>query len=182
MPRPSIPLLLIGLLVSGVLAACGDDDGPRITTEAITPASPETADIGTLTVAIEDWEGVEGYRLFATVWSGRYDELVGGVFWTHVDSDPFTAEDVVHPVADGNEAGFEDDYAWDETATLEPGMYSIDLYANPVELAPFGSHLPAEPIERRCLLDVEIEAGSATTVVVTDIPSGEVEICPGFDS
>ena len=108
-----ISRLLAGLLLLGVLAACNDG----------------AAATGTIKISVQDWSGVYGYRLLAGVWddSPGARDLVGGAFWTMVDSDPFSTEDVVHPPylgddepddGDGWGAG---DYLWDETARLEPG-------------------------------------------------------------
>ncbi|NNC40834.1 MAG: hypothetical protein HKN95_09090, partial [Acidimicrobiia bacterium] len=119
---------------------------------------------GTITISIDGWEGVEGYRLLAVVSSES--DLVGGAFWTIIDSDPYTRTDMVHPPFDGEdppgveyETWGDGDYSWDKTAMLEPGTYQIDFLANPDELAPYGSHLPASPIERECSIAVEVAAG-----------------------
>jgi ketosteroid isomerase-like protein len=143
------------------------------TPEATTTAgSSETVAAGTITISVEGWSGVEGYRLLAGVWDGS--DIVGGAFWTHIDSDPFSGEDVVHPpaLADGGfESWGEGDYVWEDTARLEPGTYRIDLWANPGELEPYGSHVPTSP-ERTCWVDVVVSAGEVSTVVITDIPVG----------
>jgi hypothetical protein len=129
---------------------------------------------------------VEGYRLLAAVSCDA--DLVGGAFWTLVDSDPFSSEDLIHPPFDGGdppgveyESWGEDDYLWDETAQLEPGTCEVTFWANPGELAPYGSYIPAEPIERRCWVDVEVRAGETSTVVITDIPVGDGP-CPAAGS
>jgi len=137
---------------------------------------------GTISISVQGWSDVEGYRLLAGVWTEDYDPedpqtgpLVGGAFWTIIDSDPFSGEDVVHPPAIPN-TGSEvrswgaEDYLWAETAELEPGSYRIDFWANPGELAPYGSHIPAEPIERHCSVSVEVRAGESTPVVISGIP------------
>ena len=134
-------------------------------------------DTGTMTISFQDWSGVEGYRLLAGVSSAADDELVGGAFWTHVDSDPFSGEDEVHPVAFavGNADARDwaaDDYRWDDVARFEAGRYRIDVWANPGELAPYGSHIPAGSIERQCWIDdVEVRAGEVVTVTITDVPA-----------
>lgn len=130
---------------------------------------------GTISISVQGWSGVQGYRLLAVVWSADYTDLVGGAFWTFIDSDPFSGEDVVHPPAipnprSGVRSWGSEDYLWAETAELEPGTYRIDFWANPGELAPYGSHIPAEPIERRCSVDVEVRAGESTLVVISGIP------------
>jgi hypothetical protein len=157
-------VLAVGLIALG---ACGDDDDA---------ASPDT---GTIKIVVEDWEGVEGYRLLAG-FNG------GGAFWTIIDSDPWSGEDVVHPPywGEGEYDGGRDDgwgagdYMWDQTAQLEPGSYSIQFWANPGELAPYGSHIPAEPIERGCSVEVEVAAGETATVVISDIPPSGGDTCP----
>jgi hypothetical protein len=132
---------------------------------------------GTIELSVRDWSGVEGYRLLAVV--GCDSELVGGAFWTIIDSDPFSGEDVVHPPFGGEdppgveyESWGEGDYLWDETAQFEPGTCEVTFWANPGELAPYGSHIPAGPIERTCSVDVEVVAGEVSTLVITDIPVG----------
>ena len=67
----------------------------------------------------------------------------------------------------------EGDYLWDETAQLESGCYLLEFWANPGELAPYGSHIPASPIERTCRVEVEVTAGETSTVVISDIPVGD---------
>jgi hypothetical protein len=138
---------------------------------------------GIIKISVEDWTGVEGYRLLAVVWTEDFDPddsstgpLVGGAFWTMIDRDSFSGEDVVHPLAwpnprSGVRSWGAEDYLWTETAQFEPGTYRIEFYANPGELKPYGSHLPAEPIERRCVVEVEVEAGETSTVVISSIPT-----------
>lgn len=196
----------IVLAVVLVAASCGDDDDEANTstttteaaaTDLTSPTEPlETTATGTINLSVQDWAGVSGYRLLAGVRTGGdAGEIVGGAFWTIIDSDPFSGEDVVHPAyhgdvePEGAETWAEGDYLWDETALLEPGTYVIDFWANPGELAPYGSHLPAEPIERRCWVEVRVEAGEASTVILSEIPapatsSGapEFERCPMVDS
>lgn len=149
-------------------------DGGPCTTD------PATAVTGTVTIELGGVAGLEGYRLLAGVWSETVDPpLVGAAFWTIIDSDLFSDSDRVHPPIYPNPdteiadvLGWAvDDYFWGETAQLEPGRYQIDLWANPGELAPYGSHIPASPIERTCTLDVDVTAGQNTTVVITGIPA-----------
>ena len=132
---------------------------------------------GTITISIDGWEGVEGYRLLAGV--GCDSGQGGGAFWTIIDSGAYSGEDVVHPMFSGEdqpdveyESWGEGDYLWDETAQFEPGTCEITFWANPGELAPYGSHVPAGAIERTCTVDVEVFAGEVSTVVITDIPVG----------
>jgi hypothetical protein len=149
------------------------DDGPC-------PTDPATAVTGTVTIELDALSGMKGYRLLAGVWSETADPpLVGAAFWTTIDTDLFSDTDLVHPpifpnprAEDPNLDGWgAEDYFWGETAQLEPGRYRIDLWANPGELAPYGSHIPASPIERTCTLDVDVTAGQNTTVVITGIPA-----------
>lgn len=150
---------------------------------ACDPASP-TADAKPIIISIDDWAGVAGYRLLAGVFAEPRGDLVGGAFWTIVDGDPFSITDVVHPPllpnprTDAGSWGAED-YAWDETALFEPGRYRIVFWANPGELAPYGSHLPGGPIERTCEVDFDFEADEfgAPMISISDIPVGSGE-CP----
>ncbi len=144
------------------------------------PTDPATAVTGTITITLEGISGLQGHRLLAGVWSETADDpLVGGAFWTIIDSDPFTDTDFVHPPIVPNprsedweiEGWGADDYFWGQTAQLAPGRYQINVWANPGELAPYGSHIPASPIERTCTLDVDVTAGQNTTVVITGIPA-----------
>ena len=148
-------------------------DGRPCTTD------PETAVTGTVTIELDALSGMEGDRILAVVWSEVSDpSLVGGAFWTIVNTDPFSDKDRVHPPIFPNpdtEAGevegwAADDYFWSEAAQLAPGRYQIDIFANPDELKPFGSHIPASPIERSCSIDVDVTAGQNTTIVITDVP------------
>ena len=150
------------------------DDGGPCTTD------PATAVTGTVTIELDGVSGLKGHRLLAGVWSEAADPpLVGAAFWTIIDSDVFSDSDNVHPPIYPNPdtdiadvLGWAiDDYHWDSVAQLEPGRYQIDLWANPGELAPYGSHIPASPIERTCTLDVDVTAGQNTTVVITGIPA-----------
>ena len=133
---------------------------------------PDVATTGTIEITIQDWAGVEGYRLLAVAFGE--DELAGGAFWTIIDSDPFSGSDVVHPPNDGDgesnaEAWGDDDYVWNETAMLEPGTYSLTFAANPGELAPYGSHLPAAGYELGCMASVDVVAGEVTELVVSGV-------------
>lgn len=142
----------------------------------------------TITLSIDGWEGVEGYRLLAVVSSSEgYNELVGGAFWTMIDSDPYWGTDFVHPANWREEPPWvlsenwgEGAYLWDETAGLESGMYRIHFLANPGKLAPYNKNIPAEPIERYCSLDVEVSSGIDTTVSISGIPTaGSASDCLG---
>jgi hypothetical protein len=138
-------------------------------------------------IAVQDWPDVAGYRLLAVVWDQRFQgDLVGGAFWTLIDRDPFSGVDVVHPPyrggawdevapSDGWSAG---DYLWEETAWVEPGTYRIDFYANPGELAPYGSYVPAAGAELSCVLDVDVNAGQISTVTISGIPPAGGDQCP----
>lgn len=149
------------------------------TTRTIHP-TPFTQPVpATITLSIDGWEGVEGYRLLTVVSSSDgYNELVGGAFWTMIDSDPYSRTDFVHPPNWRDEPPWvlseswgEGAYLWDETARLEPGMYRIHFLANPGTLAPHNKHIPAEPIERYCSLDIEVTSGRDTTVNISGIPT-----------
>jgi sugar lactone lactonase YvrE len=168
-------------LVNGLDSVEGLAFGPsgtlymsNVGTNQILRLTPPT---GTITISIDGWEGVEGYRLLAGVWDESFN-LVGGAFWTIIDSDPYSATDITHPPFSGDdppgveyETWGEGDYLWDQTALLEPGNYQIDFWANPGELAPYGHALPSSPIERECSVDVEVRAGENTTVVISGIPA-----------
>lgn len=148
-----------------------------------TGPAPPTATSGTITISLQGLSGFEGYQLLAGVWSEVHDpSLVGGAFWTTIDSDPYSTVDVVHPALYPNtrperESWGDDDYAWEETAQLEPGAYRIQLWANPGRLDPYGSHIPGGSVERECTVDVEVIAGESTTLVVADLPV-DVGQCP----
>lgn len=148
------------------------DDGGPCTTD------PATAVTGTLTIEMDGVTGIEGYRLLAGVWTGAADpSLAGAAFWTIIDADPYSDSDLVHPPIFPNpsteaseaEGWAADDYHWSSAAQLEPGTYQIHVWANPGELAPFGSHIPASPIERTCTVEVFVTAGENTTIVITDL-------------
>jgi len=152
-------------------------DGGPCTTD------PATAATGTINLSVEGLSGMEGYRLLAGVWSESQDApLVGASFWTIIDGDPFTDNDSVHPPADPNprtevsevEGWGAEDYLWNLTAQLEPGMYQVTFWANPGELNPYGSHIPASPIERRCDIAVNVAAGYVAEVIVTDMPRADI--------
>jgi hypothetical protein len=53
---------------------------------------------------------------------------------------------------------------------LEPGEYQILFAANPGELAPYSSHIPAAGYERGCSVAVDVVAGEVTELVITEIP------------
>ena len=121
------------------LEACDTSDGRDETAETETLGGPDGA------------EGLDWYRLLAGVWDGP--DIVGGAFWNCVDDDPFSGSHVVHPPNLSDESNLEldagwgaGDYLWDETAALQPGTYQVDLWANPGELRPYGSYIPASPI------------------------------------
>lgn len=155
--------------------------GPALILE---PSQEIGGGTGSLRISIRDWSGVEGYQLLAGVWAQDSDSgdgpLVGGAFWTLIASDPFSAEDVVHPPVDPYENPREldyfswgaEDYLWEERAWLDSGNYRIVFWANPDVLHPYGSHFPGSPIERTCEVDVEVIGGEVTTVVISGVPVG----------
>lgn len=151
---------------------CADGDGEPATTE------------GSIELAVEGWSGVEGYRLLALTWDAK-GELMGGSFWAMVGDDPFTVSDTVHPPYEGDEEAPEGegwgagDYVWDERVRFEPGTYRVEFYAHPGEIPPYGSHIPASPVERRCETQVEVVAGEIATVTISGIRGGTPEgSCP----
>ena len=148
---------------------------------------------GTVSITIEGWEGVEGYRVLAIAGGGDGDlvyMLPGAAFWLDVGSDPFTATDVLHPPAwpsPGLDADdwAADDYLWDLTARINPGRYQLTFSANPGTIDTYGSHIPAGPIERQCTLHIEVRAGETTHVTISGIPPSTedtVEECPVVSS
>lgn len=153
---------------------------PDVTSPLPVHADPEsgTAARGAIVIEVQDWSGVAGYRLLAVVFDQRLQgNLVGGAFWTLIDSDPYSGTDVVHPPylgdawdevphPDGWGAG---DYLWEEAAWLEPGTYRIDLYVRPDELEPYGSHIPSGG--RSGCVVVEVNAGEVSTLTISDVPA-----------
>jgi hypothetical protein len=167
---------------------------PEVTSRPVTGSDAragseisDTAGPGAIVISVRDWPGVDGYRLLAVVFGE--EDLVGGAFWTLIDSDPFSGVDIVHPPYLGD--GWDDephpdgwgagDYLWNRTAWLEPGTYRIDFYANPGELAPYGSHLPSAGAELYCGLEVDVVAGEISTVTIPGIPIGG-DPCEEIDS
>jgi hypothetical protein len=141
------------------------------------PAPPSAS--GTISISVENWSGAEGYELLAGVWDGS--DIVGGALGIRINADPFSGSDVVHPPDwssddsaepdDETRRWFVNDYRWDETARLQPGTYRVEFWANPDELKPYGSMIPTGA-QRTCSVDVEVNAGEATVVVISDIPGG----------
>lgn len=180
-----VPAATLGLVGCRMwITTTGQDQTIRVTdiSDGICDPGSAGADAGPIMISIDDWSGVEGYRLLAGVFSEVSGELVGGAFWTMVDSDPFSITDVVHPPfwgedeAEDYESWGAGDYLWEETALLEPGTYRITFWANPGELKPYGSHIPAG-VGRSCWIDVEVNAGEATTVVISGF-RGNHDECP----
>lgn len=138
-------------------------------------------------------------RVLAVVWSA-HDELnlVGGAFWRL--NDEGNGGDGVHPPDAGDGAGdLEDDSIADqdrdeeprpvadwvdrafvpaETVRLEPGTYTVEVWANPNGLPPSDDpYIPAESAERHCTMEVEVTAGTHLDVFVGDFPTDGGE-CP----
>lgn len=139
-----------------------------------------TPQSGTLAVTLEAVSGLDDHRVLAVVWHPVH-HLVGGAFWVRVDSDPYSASDVMHPISWSDEPSHldevdgwgADDYLWDETATLRPATYRLEVFAHPGELTPYGRLVPADPIDRRCFVDVDVVAGVTTLVTISDIPAAD---------
>ena len=65
-----------------------------------------------------------------------------------------------------------------KTAHIEPGTYTIEVWANPSELTPSTNpSVPADANERNCSVEVEVTAGTHLNVFVNDIPTEGGE-CP----
>lgn len=136
-----------------------------------------------------------GYRILAVVWDGLPDEgnLVGGAFWWM--NDEGNGGDGVHPANQGDDntareiPSDEDEprrvpdwvaraFLPTETVRIEPGTYTIEVWANPSELTPSANpRIPAESAERSCSIEVEITAGRHLDVFIHDIPTDGGE-CP----
>lgn len=142
------------------------------------------------------------YRVLAVVWDGPPDELnmVGGAFWRADDHGH--GGDGVHPPNEGDRdtaVEIEDDSVaggdepdeprrapdWVDRAFLpkeivriEPGTYTIEVWANPGELTPSANpRLPAQTVERNCAIEVEVIAGTHLNVFINGIPTNGGE-CP----
>ena len=147
-------------------------------------------------------EGLQGerpelvdYRVLAVVWDGAPDDgnLVGGAFWWTADEGK--GRDGVHPPNEGDadavgEVPSDDEeprrapdwvnraFLPTETVRIEPGTYSIEVWANPIELTPSAtSGVAAEGAERNCVIEVEVTAGTHQDVFIEDMPTGGGE-CP----
>lgn len=134
------------------------------------------------------------YRVLAVVWDGTPDNpnLVGAGFWWVGDDG--NGGDGIHPPRDGAIEEIEDDggndgdvdaeprrpadwvddaYLLPDTVRIEPGTYTIEVWANPNGLSPSANpYVPAETTERRCSMDVEVTAGSYLNVHIEDYPVG----------
>ena len=142
------------------------------------------------------------YRVLAVVWDGvpGQSRVVGGAFWWM--NDEGNGGNVVHPPNEGggDTAGeIEDDSVAEpdeadeprrapdwitqaflptKTAHIEPGTYTIEVWANPSELTPSTNpSVPADANERNCSVEVEVTAGTHLNVFVNDIPPEGGE-CP----
>ncbi len=135
------------------------------------------------------------YRVLAVVWDSAPDELnlVGGAFWWADDEG--NGRDGIHPPTEsGGETAreVEDDpdraegdeppprapdwvdraFLPTEAVRIEPGIYTIEVWANPSELTPSANpSIPAETAERNCTVEVEVTAGTRTIVSLNDIPN-----------
>lgn len=149
---------------------------------------------GTVFVSHEDGSEspeLSGYRVLALVSEGAAEDLrpLGGAFWWGDDGDG------VHPL---NEAGVDtagelphddeeprDPHDWvtqaflpAETMRIQPGSYTIEVWANPDALTPSADRgVPAEANERNCTIQVDVLAGTHLDVVIDDIPADGGE-CP----
>jgi hypothetical protein len=135
------------------------------------------------------------YRVLAVVWDDAPDEsnLIGGAFWWADDEGH--GGDGVHPPNEGDgdparevrSEGDEPRRAPDwvdraflptEIVRIEPGIYTIEIWANPSELTPSANpRVPAETVERSCSIEVEVTAGAHLNVFISDIPIDGRE-CP----
>lgn len=151
------------------------------------------------------------YQVLAVVWDGYPDEanLIGGASWS-IDEGGNGAG-VVHPLDEGDVAAAGDDeedlqpddpdfsdeppqpgewvsqaFLSARAAQLEPGTYTIEVWANPIELTPSDTPgVPARDAERNCVIDVDVTAGTRLDILIEDIPTGgecphEIESRFGF--
>lgn len=153
---------------------------------------------GIVSVGHEDGEGLPeliDYRVLAVVWDGAPDNLnlVGGAFWWMDDEG--NGGDGVHPPNEGGgdtarklppddaEPRRAADWVTGaflpvETVRIEPGTYTVEVWANPNELTPSANPaIPAEANERNCTMTVEVTAGTHSDVFIKDIPTDGGE-CP----
>lgn len=142
------------LLALGVapLAACGDDD-----------AVPEPAP-GTITVSVDGLEGVEGFGLwsFVTTRNGPVVTFLGSAFYETIDDDPYSAQDVMHPVI--VPTGPASQFVADEVVIFEPGTYYVFVTA--AEDKEGGQ-------QYACETEVKVIEGEAVLVNLSSLPLWE---------
>jgi hypothetical protein len=146
--------------------------------------------------------GFVGYRVLAVAWDNASTDrnLVGGAFWWmgdeghggdglhppsgdstdttgELEDEPATEGDVVAeplPSPDWVDQAF----LTTTNPRIEPGTYTIEVWANPGKLIPSTNpRIPAETNERHCIINVEVTAGTHLNLSINDIPSDDGE-CP----
>lgn len=151
-----------------------------------------TATTGTITVAAQDWVGLEGHEVLVAVvpdddggvrsrWQSSYDNgayyeptFAGSVSWGSIPGDEFSGEAVVRSARpfdwfQGSEESLEQG-----AAQLVPGTYAVALMASgrPDPIPNWADdYMPYAPTVG--FFGAEVTAGESTRVVVPDFP-----ICP----
>jgi hypothetical protein len=188
--RWSTPVIAVGSAIV-VFALFGFMIVLRSGADPDRPTGPAPAP-GTITLVLREWEGMVGYEVLTVVidTDGSRDDspIVGAAGYGIIGTDPFSLTEVAHPPILGADAEgttwpdwATDDYVWDETAIFGPGEYRVEIVANPGQLTPYGSHVPATGAERRCVAIVEMAEGSAVVIEFStppvDTPFADVTSC-----
>ncbi|WP_448809764.1 hypothetical protein [Agromyces bauzanensis] len=107
------------------------------------PANEPQAGHAAVVVTVHDVVGIAGGGLAGVLYEGRemlHERAVGG-FGVGVDSDPFSITTTVKEPGRAFYGIFP--YVSDETLLLEPGAYSLFVWADESPLTPYGRWAPA---------------------------------------
>lgn len=159
---------------AGPTAEPGPTDGPDTTDVAPSPTLPSRspAEGVVLTATVHDVVGLDGGWLAGILYEGvemLEDDAVGG-FGTRIDADPFSTTTTVNtpylfaPVFPN---------VSDEPLLLEPGTYTLSIWADEVELTAFNRWTPGLTGEEGgiyvCSTTVEV-AESDVSVSISGVP------------
>lgn len=152
--RAFAPLLVVTL----ILAGCSSDN--------------EASPVGAVEVTVQDLEGLEGGQVAGVLYQGEGLEMpdtrVIGGFGVSIDADPFSTTEWVRVGQDStSESSGLFPYVTDDILSVEPGSYTLMLWAADSAIGPYSRWVPGGPDSLiGCSTIFEAEEGQSASVTI----------------
>jgi hypothetical protein len=155
--KRALTLLFVGALVA---AGCGSDE--------------ESPPVGAVEVTVQEVEDLSGGQVAGVLYRGEGLEMpdvrVVGGFGVAIDADPFSATELVRVGQDSIvESTGLFPYVTEEVLTVEPGAYTLMMWAADSPMGPYSRWVPGGPESLiGCSTIFEFEEGQSASLTVVD--------------